>query len=75
MTPEEIKAICIQRLGSWTSRLTENHATPVVLVGVGHDHKGGQVVICTAEEMSRKDIIAFLAVTVNKLVKQERQRN
>lgn len=75
MTDEEIKTICVQRLGSWTSRLTGEHATPVLLVGIGHDHKGGQVVICTTEEMGQKDIIAFLALAVHHLVKQERQRN
>lgn len=75
MTPDDIKAICVQRLGSWTSRLTEQHATPMVLVGVGHDHKSGQVVVLTTEEMSQQDIVAFLALAVHHLVKQQGQRN
>ena len=67
MTPEEIKAICVERLGRWTSRLTEHHATPMVLVGVGHDHKKGQVVVLTTEQMSDQEVIAFLKGVLLKL--------
>ena len=61
MKPEEIKAIILQRLGSWAPSLEEEHATPILLVGVGHDHKLGQVVLCTTEDMSIEETIGFLA--------------
>jgi len=61
ISTEEIEAICQERLGEWTKRLVGEHATPIVLVGVGHDHKSGQLVLCTTEEMSNDEIMNFLA--------------
>lgn len=60
MNPDEIEDICSVRLEGWTKRLTQEHSTPVLLLGVGHDHKKGQLVICTTEEMTDRDIQLFL---------------
>lgn len=38
-----------ERLGSWRERLREAHATPLVLIGVGHEHKSGELVLCVPE--------------------------
>jgi hypothetical protein len=70
MTSEEIKTICQERLGSWQERLVESHATPAVLLGVGHDQHSGDIVICTVEEMSNENIILFLQDALTKLVEQ-----
>jgi len=53
VTAEEIRAVCQDRLaGRWTEKLVAEHATPVVLVGVGHDARKGTLVICAVEEPS-----------------------
>jgi len=60
MESSEIKSICEERLGKWTQRLVDEHATPVILVGVGHDHKNGALVVITLEEMDDRQLLLFL---------------
>ena len=63
MTADEIRAVCAERLaGRWTERMLQTHATPVCLIGVGHDHAQGQIVIATMEdpEVTDQMIAAFL---------------
>lgn len=60
MNDEEIRAICTKRLGRWQQALEHEHATPLVLIGVGHDDKKGQLVISITQEMPLADIILFL---------------
>ena len=50
MTAEELQALTEERLRRWTARLVAEHATPMVLVAVGHDHALGKIVICTLED-------------------------
>ena len=66
----EINAICDERLGRWTQRLVGEHATPVLLVGVGHDHKEGAVVLCTLEDMSDVELLLFLRGAAHNLAAQ-----
>lgn len=61
------KKITHERLGSWEKRLTESHATPILLVGVGHDHVNGQINICVTEDMPNAQIIAFLEYALKEL--------
>jgi len=67
MDSGEVKAICDERLGRWTDRLVGEHSTPVLLVGVGHDHKNGSLVLCTLEDMSDIELLLFLRGAVHKL--------
>lgn len=60
MTEKRIREITKERLHRWTERLVEQHSTPFVLVGVGHDHNIGQVVVLTCEEATDEQIIATL---------------
>ncbi len=60
MTPEEVKAICDQRLESWKARLVQGHATPLALLGVGHDWNSGKLVFCTTEDMPGDQLAVFL---------------
>jgi hypothetical protein len=62
MTPEEIQALTEERLRRWTARLVAEHATPMVLVAVGHDHASGKIVICALEDgpMSEDEAIRAL---------------
>lgn len=67
MTDDQINAICTERLGRWQKGLIEQHATPVLLVSVGHDEKKGQIVLSTTEEMQYEEIILFLEGALNLL--------
>lgn len=67
MERDEIETICRERLAGWQKRLVEEHATPVLLVSVGHDHKKGQVVLSTTEEMSDEEVMLFLQGALNVL--------
>jgi hypothetical protein len=49
MTTDEVQKIAVERLGSWAMLCTEEHAMPMVLVAVGHDHKSGALVILTPD--------------------------
>jgi hypothetical protein len=71
MNQVEIEKICRDRLDRWIQNLVKEHATPVVLVGVGHDDQSGKVVICTTEEMSQEDIGLFLVGAIKELSKSK----
>lgn len=75
MTPEDIKAIIAERLGRWAAHLAREHSTPVVLVGVGHDHKRGQTLVLTTEQMTDNEVMLFLAGALRDLAEQRGQRN
>ena len=48
--PVPTEAITAHRLERWAAKLSKEHATPLVLVAVGHDHAQGKLVIVTLEE-------------------------
>lgn len=61
MTRQQIVSITRERLDRWAERLAGEHATPAVLVGVGHDHREGNLVLCVTEDgPSEAEIAAFL---------------
>jgi hypothetical protein len=49
MVPTE--KITDERLALWRGRLSQMHATPAVLIGIGHDHQSGKLVVCTTTDM------------------------
>jgi hypothetical protein len=59
--------ITAERLASWRDRLKEENATPMVLIGVGHDHKSGQIVLCVPEGVDDDLLIGSLAYALNAL--------
>lgn len=61
MTSEEIREICNDRLGAWTKCLVEDHATPVILIGEGHDEELGKTVILLIKDLSDGEALAFLS--------------
>jgi hypothetical protein len=65
--PVNVRKINHERLGRWEKRLTENHSTPVVLVGVGHDQVKGRVFILTTEERTDEEVIVFLREALRQL--------
>jgi hypothetical protein len=50
MSRVPVEAITNERLAKWIKHLGNEHATPLLLVGIGHDEKSGQVVICAVDE-------------------------
>jgi len=69
MTADEVREIVLDRLARWAPLLSNAHATPVVLVGVGHDHARGEIQVVTVDdEQMRAEVIAgFLLSAVDKL--------
>jgi hypothetical protein len=57
MNTEEITK---ERLARWAVRLESQHATPLVLVGIGHDHVSGNLVVCLPEDVGNPIVIALL---------------
>ena len=67
MTTEKINAICRQRLERWGKKLVREHGTPVLLLGIGHDHKSGQLITCMTTDLTDaqlKAAVEFLHKTV-----------
>lgn len=65
-----VRKITHERLGSWEKRLVNSHATPALLLGVGHDHVKGQLVVCVTEDRSNEEIILLLQGAITELKKQ-----
>lgn len=65
--PVNVRKINHERLGRWEKRLNENHSTPVVLVGVGHDQVKGRVFIATTEDRTDEETILFLREALRQL--------
>lgn len=63
----EVEKINRTRLQGWEKRLNENHSTPVVLVGVGHDKVKGRVFILCTEDRTNEEVILFLRETLRQL--------
>ena len=66
-TEKETREICLDHLSRWTEHLVSSHSTPILLVGIGHDDRSGELVICTPEAMSDSDIETLLLAAVKKL--------
>jgi len=58
--PVPVEHITPERLERWSKCLTELHATPLVLVAIGHDHVSGELTVLTCEEMSDRDLCTIL---------------
>jgi hypothetical protein len=55
MTPEKIRAITVARLAGWTEKLVGDHATPVLLIGFGHDAHTGEIVLIVVDDPAFDD--------------------
>lgn len=73
--PVNVKAINDERLGRWKNQLNRKHATPFILLGIGHDHNVGNLVILCTEERSDEDILLGLEKAVLMLKEQISQKN
>lgn len=60
MTRDELIQINLKQLAGWGNSLTDDHATAVMLIGVGHDHNSGKTVLLTLEDMADYDMKVFI---------------
>lgn len=60
MRREQINKINVGRLSRWKDRLNDTHATPVLMIGVGHDHYNGKVILCTTEDLTDSELLLFM---------------
>lgn len=67
MNTATIRRITDSRLTGWADLLAREHATPALLVGIGHDHKSGDVVVCVCEEVPDEYIRAMLRLALKRL--------
>ena len=75
MDRPKINKINVERLNKWKSRLNDEHATPVVMVGVGHDHKNGRIVLCTTEDMNDFALMTFMQTACKMLEEKFVKKN
>jgi hypothetical protein len=61
MTDAQVQVITRQRLECWGERLAEDHCTPAVLIGVGHDHRAGDLHICVPHDLPIQVVRDYLA--------------
>jgi hypothetical protein len=73
MTVEHCRKICDGRFALWAGKFAEEHATPVLAVGVGHGPKQGQLVLETLEDLSDDVLIAFTRYALKELEKRRSQ--
>lgn len=62
-----VKQINHERMNRWKDRLNENNSTPVLLVGVGHDHVEGRLFVLCTEERTDEQVILFLKAALAQL--------
>ncbi len=62
MDQETIRLICETRLEGWGRKLVSDMATPLILIGIGHEEMSGTLVLCTVEDtmMRNELLVAFL---------------
>jgi len=61
---KEISDITVGRLASWSAILIENHSTPGLLIGIGHDHRSGEIHLCIPEDLTQQDVQNLLVGAV-----------
>ena len=64
----DTEIITKQRFDGWQKRLSEEHATPIILIGVGHEHKSGQLVICVPEGVDDELLVGALRFALASLL-------
>lgn len=65
----EIIRINQERFTKWQAVLIDKHSTPAILIGIGHDHRAGEIDVCFPENLPTQLAIAYLARTMMELSK------
>lgn len=67
MTAAQIIRINNERLSNWGTQLSDNHCTPAILIGIGHDHRSGELHVCIPENMPMQMALCYLASVLRQL--------
>jgi len=67
----DTRAICDERLTRWKELLVADNATPIVLIGVGHEHNSGQIDVCFPTDAHNAEIAAILLEAADALLEGE----
>jgi hypothetical protein len=59
--------ITAERLDSWRKLLKEGNATPILLIGVGHEHRSGELHVVVPEGVEDDLLIGALLYALNVL--------
>lgn len=68
MDSQSVRQICQERLGIWTEDLVADHATPVLVLGIGHDHARGKMSLCVPEGTDDERIFELLLCALQLMV-------
>lgn len=55
-----VRAITRGRMSQWAKNLTRKHHTPVLVMGIGHDHIQGQISVITVEDVDDQELALML---------------
>lgn len=72
MSTEDTEAITKLRLAEWAKALSTDHATPMLLVGIGHDHNSGKISLCVPEGIDDAVIVNTLKYALIHFTKKSR---
>jgi hypothetical protein len=76
MTPDEITAVNLERLGRWGARLCDQQATAVLLLGLRHDSDDESSLIMVVPENATADLaLGVLRKAVSLLEQHDPRRN
>ncbi len=67
MTREQIEKIVTERLTAFGRMMVDNHATPLIAVGIGHDHEKGKHHVVRPDGMSDEQMSDLLHAIANKI--------
>lgn len=65
-----IRKICKTRLDRWGIILGNNESTPIVLVGVGHNNKEGDLHVVTCENMTDEAVAKFMVQALEEMLEK-----
>ncbi len=71
-TAEQLKEWNRERLDLWAARMLQENSTPVLLLGVGHGAKSGQLTVCIPQEIPAETIELVVAFLYRELVERGR---
>ena len=74
MSPEQVAEVTAFRLSDWGRMLVAKHATPAVLIAVGHDHVSGDVTVLVPDDATMQEVITLLRGVAVSLQRQEDSR-
>lgn len=70
MTKDKAGAITRDRLARWGAILKEHVATPVLVLGVGHGPKAGELSVCCTEDMSNEQLLLFVKAAFELIIRR-----